>query len=172
MGKPISHAFDHPQVLLHFARGCRYGIAYLTHRSAAFMDITLTPLIALFAGGFVVALGAIASILLRDQRIGSAALAAALCAGFTAYTAGTIYSEGVVPILANQTSNMWGVQVWWDLLIAITVGLFLIAPRARKVGMNLPLWTVFVVATASIGLLAMAARLFWLEQAAAATAEA
>ncbi len=59
-----------------------------------------------------------------------------------------------------------GGQVWWDLLIAITIGLFLIAPRARAQGMNLPLWTVFVVATASIGLLAMAARLFWLEQAA------
>ncbi|MFO6447718.1 hypothetical protein ACLBKU_11285 [Erythrobacter sp. NE805] len=30
--------------------------------------------------------------------------------------------------------------------------------------MNLPLWTIFVVSTASIGLLAMVARLFWLEQ--------
>jgi hypothetical protein len=130
------------------------------------MNFTLTPLIALFAGGFVAALIAIGSIILRDQKLGSAALAAALCGGFAAFTAGTIYSEGVLPVLANQTSNMWGVQVWWDLLIAITIGLFLVAPRARKVGMNLPLWIVFVVATASIGLLAMIARLFWLERAA------
>jgi hypothetical protein len=45
--------------------------------------------------------------------------------------------------------------------------LFLIAPRARAQGMNLILWTAFVVATASIGLLAMCARLFWLERSAA-----
>ncbi len=131
------------------------------------MDITLTPLIALFAGGFVAALAAIATIVLRERKVGSAALAAMLCAGFATYTAGTIYSEGVLPVLANQSGNMWGVQVWWDLLIAITIGLFLIAPRARAQGMNVMLWTVFVVATASIGLLAMVARLFWLEQAAA-----
>jgi hypothetical protein len=134
------------------------------------MNTALTPLIALFAGGFLVAVAAILSIVLRNQKIGSAAIAAALCGGFAAYTAGTIYSEGVVPVLTNQSSNMWGVQVWWDLLIAITIGLFLIAPRARAQGMNMPLWTVFVVATASIGLLAMVARLFWLERAAAAEA--
>jgi hypothetical protein len=130
------------------------------------MNLTFTPLIALFAGGFIAALIAIGSILLRDHKVGSAAVAAALCGGFAAYTAGTIYSEGVMPILTNQASNMWGVQVWWDLLIAITLGLFLIAPRAREMDMNLPLWTVFVVATASIGLLAMVARLFWLERSA------
>lgn len=131
------------------------------------MNLAFTPLTALFTGGFLVAVAAIISIVMRDQKVGSAALAAALCGGFAAYTAATIYAEGLLPILANQTSNLWGVQVWWDLLIAITIGLFLIAPRARAQGMNLPLWTVFVVATASIGLLAMVARLFWLERAAA-----
>lgn len=130
------------------------------------MNLTLSPLVILFASGFLVALVAIASILLNDQKVGSAALAAALAAGFAAYTAGTIYAEGLLVVLTNQTSNLWGVQVWWDLLIAVAIGLFLIAPRARAQGMNLPLWIVFVVATASIGLLAMAARLFWLEQAA------
>jgi hypothetical protein len=33
--------------------------------------------------------------------------------------------------------------------------------------MNVPLWALFVGTTASIGLLAMCARLFWLERAAA-----
>lgn len=75
-----------------------------------------------------------------------------------------------MPVLVNHTSNLWGVQVWWDLLLSLTVALFLIAPRARAQGMNLPLWTLFIVATASIGLLAMCARLFWLEQQAAPVA--
>lgn len=134
------------------------------------MNFAITPLIALYAGGFVAALIAIGSLVLRDRKVGSAAVAAALCGGFAAYTAGAIYAEGVLPILTNQAGNLWGVQVWWDLLIAITIGLFLIAPRARAAGMNLPLWVILVVATASIGLLAMIARLFWLESDADNTA--
>lgn len=131
------------------------------------MDIALTPHLALFAGGFLAALVAIGAVLVRRETIGSAALAAALAAGFAAYTAVTILTEGVMPVIANHTANLWGVQVWWDLLISVTIALFLIAPRARAAGMNLPLWTLFVVATASIGLLAMCARLFWLESRAA-----
>jgi len=76
----------------------------------------------------------------------------------------------VLPVVLNHTSNLWGVQVWYDLLFSLSVATFLILPRARAVGMNLPLWVAFILATASIGLLAMAARLFWLE--AAATREA
>lgn len=115
-------------------------------------------------GGIVSALAAVAYILLNKQPIGSTAIAASLGAGFAAYTAGTIMSEGVSLVWTNHTSNMWGVQVWWDLLFAVVTALFLIAPRARQVGMNLPLWTLFVATTASIGLLAMIARLFWLER--------
>ena len=72
------------------------------------MHLTLSPLVILFASGFLVALVAIASILLNDQKVGSAALAAALAAGFAAYTAGTIYAEGLLVVLTNQTSNLWG----------------------------------------------------------------
>jgi hypothetical protein len=131
------------------------------------MDAALTPYAALFIGGLVAALVAIGWVLAKPQSSGSPALAAALAAGFGAYTAVTIWAEGVMPVLANHTSNLWGVQVWWDLLFSLTIALFLIAPRARAAGMSLPLWTLFVVATASIGLLAMCARLFWLERAAA-----
>lgn len=130
------------------------------------MDINFTPYIALFAGGLAAALVAIGWVLARREAIGSPVLAAALCAGFAAFTGVTIWAEGVMPVLVNHTSNLWGVQVWWDLLISLTIALFLIAPRARAAGMNVPLWTLLVVATASIGLLAMCARLFWLERAA------
>ena len=37
-------------------------------------------------------------------------------------------------------------------------------PRARAQGMSIALWILFVATTASIGLLAMVARLFWLEK--------
>lgn len=128
------------------------------------MDAGLAPYLALFAGGLVAALAAIGSIVMRRDTIGSPALAAALAAGFAAYSGITIWAEGLTPVLVNHTSNLWGVQVWWDLLFALGIALFLIAPRARAKGMNIPLWTALILATASIGLLAMCARLFWLEQ--------
>jgi hypothetical protein len=131
------------------------------------MDITFTPYLALFVGGLAAALLAVAWVLAKPQSIGSPALAAALCGGFAAYSGVTIWAEGLMPVLVNHTSNLWGVQVWWDLLFSLTIALFLIAPRARAQGMNLPLWTALILATASIGLLAMCARLFWLERAGA-----
>jgi hypothetical protein len=129
------------------------------------VTFTLTPLISLFIGGLVAVLIAVGYILASNRISGSFAAAAALSAGFATFTGITIWQEGVLLVLENHTTNLWGVQVWWDLLFAVGIGLFLIAPRARKQGMNLPLWTLFVVLTASIGLLAMCARLFWLEQA-------
>lgn len=129
------------------------------------MPETLTPFLALAGGGLVFGIAAIVAIALRPGAPGSALIAGALSAGFAAFTAVTIAAEGVVPVILNHTSNLWGVQVWWDLLFSLSVAFFLILPRARAVGMNLMPWTIFVLATASIGLLAMAARLFWLENA-------
>ena len=118
-------------------------------------------IMALAGIGFAVV--AIIYIVGYKPKIGNALVAAMLSAGFGAYTAATIHFEGVMPVWVNHTSNLWGVQVWWDLLFAVAIALFFIAPRARTVGMNIPLWALFVASTASIGLLAMIARLFWLE---------
>jgi hypothetical protein len=127
------------------------------------MPESLTPFIALAAGGLVFAVCAIIAATLRPQAPGHAVLAGALAAGFAAFTAVTIAAEGVFPVVLNHTSNLWGVQVWWDLLFALGIATFLILPRAQAQGMNLWPWVLFILATASIGLLAMCARLFWLE---------
>ena len=129
------------------------------------MPETLTPLLALAAGGLACAVAAILTIAARPGAPGNVLLTGSLAAGFAAFTVVTIAAEGVFPVVLNHTANLWGVQVWWDLLFSLSVATFLILPRARAVGMNLPLWVAFILATASIGLLAMAARLFWLEQA-------
>lgn len=129
------------------------------------MPETLTPFLALALGGLVFAGAAILAMAARPGAHGSALLAASLAAGFAAFTAVTIAAEGVFPVILNHTSNLWGVQVWWDLLFSLSVGFFFVLPRARAQGMNTGLWTALVLATASIGLLAMVARLFWLENA-------
>lgn len=123
------------------------------------------PLLALAIGGLACAVIGILAAALRPGARGNVVLGVVLSVAFGTYTAITIAREGVMPVIVNHTANLWGVQVWWDLLSALTIAMVLIAPRAKAAGMNLLPWTLFVLATASIGLFAMAARLFWLEQA-------
>jgi len=127
------------------------------------MPTEFTPFLALAGGGLVFTVAGVLSMVLRPHAPGNALLAGALSAGFAAFSAVTIATEGVFPVVLNHTSNLWGVQVWWDLLFSLSIAYFLILPRAKAQGMNLILWTVFILATASIGLLAMCSRLFWLE---------
>ena len=103
-------------------------------------------------------------IIFARPTAGNATLAAMLSAGLGTYTAAQIWHEGVIMFWTNHTVNMTGIQVWWDLVMCVVVALFFIAPRARKAGMNVPGWALLVGLTASIGLLAMCARLFWLEK--------
>lgn len=113
----------------------------------------------------VLILGGVAMIyiLLARPEHGNATLAAMLSAGFGAYTAVQIAQEGVVMFFTNHSANLTGIQVWWDLVMCVGIALFFIAPRARAANMNLVPWFLLVGGTASIGLLAMIARLFWLE---------
>ncbi len=106
---------------------------------------------------------ALLTILFTKREGGSATLAAVLCGGFGAFTAGQIWEEGVVMFFTNHTQNLTGVQVWWDLVMCWIIAFFFIAARARRQGMNVALWAVLIAPTGSVGLLAMCARLFWLE---------
>jgi hypothetical protein len=125
----------------------------------------------LFLAGVVAAAVAVITIALAKDKTGSAVLVASLGAGFAALTAVTIWSEGVWLVIENHTLNLWGIQVWYDLLFSVSIALFFILPRARAAGMNVLPWIVFVALTASIGLLAMVARLFWLERQAGESAK-
>jgi hypothetical protein len=91
-------------------------------------------------------------------------ISAILGALFLIFSLVTVSREGLTEFWVNHTSSFSGNQVWFDLLFAITIGFYLIAPRARAVGMRLLPWGVAVLATACIALLPMLARLIWLEQ--------
>lgn len=138
--------------------------------NTALTDPTIfTPHMVLFLAGALAAVVAVLAIAKTYRGGGNAVLAASLAAGFAGLTAVTIWHEGLAPVIANHTANLWGIQVWYDLVLAVGVALFFILPRARAAGMNTAGWIVLVVLTASIGLLAMVARLFWLERVAAAS---
>lgn len=110
-----------------------------------------------------------AYIVIAKPVAGSPLFAALLCGVFSGYTAIQIWQEGVVMFFTNHSQNLTGIQVWWDLIMCVVIAFFFIAPRARKAGMNVLPWALLVGSTASIGLLAMCARLFWLENNAAET---
>lgn len=88
---------------------------------------------------------------------------AALSAVFLIFSVYTIASEGLLGFWDDHTRNFWGNQVWFDLLLAASVAWTVLAPRARAAGMKLPVWFLVVASGGSIGLLAMVARLLYLE---------
>jgi hypothetical protein len=98
-----------------------------------------------------------------SNRCGSWLVPAAFAAAFLGWSLYTALMEGPVGFWPNHTANAWGNQVWFDLLLAIGTAWALLLPRARAVGMRPLPWLVLIVASGSIGLLAMAARCLMLE---------
>ena len=118
----------------------------------------------LFLIGVALILPLMIYIATNRAEVGSPLVAGALSVAFGLFTLFTIMREGLEQVVFNHNINFWGTQVWYDLVMAVTVALFFIVPRARAAGMSIVPWVVFVALTASVGLLAMVARLFWLER--------
>jgi hypothetical protein len=76
--------------------------------------------------------------------------------------------EGPLGFWTEHTRNLWGNQVWIDLLFAVGIAWTFILPRARRVGMSMWPWLGVVVATGCVGLGLMVARCLYLEQHATA----
>ncbi len=125
--------------------------------------LEMSPLEILTIIGLIPGIAALLYILVAKPILGSPIIAAMFSGGFAAFTAIQIWQDGIVMFWTNHSANLTGIQVWWDLVFCVMIALFFIAPRARKMDMNVPLWALFVGCTASIGLFAMIARLFWLE---------
>ncbi|MEO0419027.1 MAG: hypothetical protein AAF249_09190 [Pseudomonadota bacterium] len=123
------------------------------------MDTLQILFLAIYGTG--VAFGAY--MLVSKPTIGNSTIAGALCFVFAGYTTVQLLREGPLMFLTNHSANLTGIQVWWDLITTVVIAFFFIAPRARAVGMNVVPWAILAGLTASIGLLAMCARLFYLE---------
>jgi hypothetical protein len=92
------------------------------------------------------------------------AILALLFGLFTVYTVAT---EGPLGFVEEHTRTMWSSQIWFDLLLGVAVALWWMVPPARALGMRVPAWLALVAVTGNIGLLAMLARLWWLQAQAA-----
>ncbi|MEQ1547243.1 MAG: hypothetical protein ABL918_01185 [Chakrabartia sp.] len=79
-------------------------------------------------------------------------------------------TEGVTGFWPEHTRNLWGNQIWFDLLFAAGIGWTLIVPRAKAQAMSLFPWLTLILLTGCIGFLAMLSRLFYLEEKSTAVA--
>jgi hypothetical protein len=102
----------------------------------------------------------------RNAGIGKKArwiVPAVLAALFLGFSLVAVVSEGPTGFWAEHTRNAWGNQIWFDLLCAAGVGWVLILPRAKAQRMPLLPWFLLILFSGSFGLLAMVARLAYLE---------
>lgn len=90
-------------------------------------------------------------------------LPVSLSLAFLLFSLTAVITEGGLGFWSEHTRNLWGNQIWFDLLLAVSIGWFLIVPQARQVGMRLIPWLVLIICTGSIGFLAMLARLLYLQ---------
>ncbi len=96
---------------------------------------------------------------------------AGLSMAFLLFTLQAVLTEGLLGFWPEHTRNLWGNQIWFDLLLAAGIGWFLIVPQARAQCMRLPLWLVLIGCTGCIGFLAMLSRLQYLQARAGADLE-
>jgi hypothetical protein len=82
----------------------------------------------------------------------------------TAWSVFAILREGPFGFLASQTASLWGMLVWFNLLLAQGAAFFLLQNRARAAGMKSEVWVLAVALTAGVGLMAMLATTLYLDR--------
>ncbi len=128
-----------------------------------------TKALSLQAGATIGLVGYVLGTLAISQGVGSRfrrrwLFPATLSAGFLAFTLYTISKEGPYGFWTEHIRNLWGNQVWFDLVLAGGLGYAALVPRARAVGMDPFLWLLLIFPSGCIGLYAMYARVLQLEQ--------
>ena len=92
---------------------------------------------------------------------------ALLSAAFFIGSLRAIATGGTLGFWAEHIRNDWNNQIFLDLLLSASCAYFLLLARARAVSMQVLPWFGLIAASGSIGLLAMLARLLFLERTAA-----
>jgi hypothetical protein len=100
----------------------------------------------------------------RQEMMNSWLFPATLSLLFLLFSLQAIVSEGLLGFWVEHTRNLWGNQIWFDLLLGVGIGWYLVVPQAKALGMRLYLWLALIVCTGCIGFLAMIARLLYLQK--------
>jgi hypothetical protein len=123
-----------------------------------------TAILALLAGiGFVV-VNAVVLVRTASPSKPSWVWPAMLGLAFALFSTIAVIHDGPTGFWPEHSERgLWGNQIWFDLLLAASAAFALALPRLRAQGMNPWLWLALIAMSGSIGLMAMLARLWWLE---------
>ena len=91
-------------------------------------------------------------------------LLAGLALIFIVWSLFAVVLEGPFGFWPEHTRNLWGNQIWFDLLLAIGISWALLVPQAKSLNMNPLPWLILIGCTGSIGVLAMYSRLLYLKR--------
>ncbi|MBE9235309.1 hypothetical protein IQ227_04450 [Anabaena aphanizomenioides LEGE 00250] len=83
---------------------------------------------------------------------------------FLTFSAYTLAVGGLYGFWTEHIRNFWGNQIWFDLLLGVGIGWSFVVPQAKALGMRPLPWLFLVFATGCVGLLAMIARLLYLQE--------
>lgn len=83
---------------------------------------------------------------------------------FFAFSLQAVFTEGALGFWAEHVRNLWGNQIFLDLLLMASIAWYFVIPQARVHGMRVLLWLILIICTGSIGFLAMVARLLYLQK--------
>jgi hypothetical protein len=126
--------------------------------------ITITSLIPAVAGILFLLFGFTVSVKENIQTKKLWILPASLSLLFLALSVFAVVNEGPFGFWVEHTRNLWGNQIWVDLLFAVGIGWFLMVPKAKALGMRPVPWLILIVCTGCIGFMAMMARLLYLKE--------
>jgi hypothetical protein len=126
--------------------------------------LTIVELLPWLAGTGAVAFILVTPLMDGAVRAHSWLFPAGLALLFLGWSLAAGVVEGPVGFWQEHTRSMWGNQIWFDLLLAIGVGCFLIIPQAKALHMRVYPWLVLIICTGCIGFLAMVSRLMYLRE--------
>lgn len=86
---------------------------------------------------------------------------AGLALAFFSYSLWCIVTAGPLGFVVEHTRNRWSAQIGLDLVNSAVLCLFMAAPLARRYGIRMLPWVVLTLATGSIALFALAARILY-----------
>ncbi|GGO38881.1 hypothetical protein [Deinococcus humi] len=131
--------------------------------------INTAPLV---AGGATLLFAVVYSLSSGTSAKGKWAWPTLFCVLFFIFSFYAGLNEGATGFWPEHIRNLWGNQIWFDLLLAASVAIYLLVPKARALGINPLPWVVLTVATGSVGLLAFLAFVLWKQEHAARGAAA
>lgn len=125
-------------------------------------------------GGFAIAIMAMSLIHATKERVTWPGwlFPVAFLIPFVGLLGFAVLDGGFKDFFSMLMETKWGVLIWYDRLMSLTVAYYLLQNRARAAGIKSDLWVIAIAVTGNIALFLMLSRMVYLEANQSAQSEA